>query len=137
MHSAAAHVRQRRDCVLGNVVLHIEMPLLHVGPRGFVWDGNKRQRSCAPAEGAGIEIGVTRHIHDAAGLGVDIVLFQRLGVALIAIRVLEEDAVTAADGPPPVAQWIIRKTKAGRRVPPVVAHATSRNAWPDPTVYPP
>src|SRR5580704_11431671 len=99
------------------------MPLLHVGPGGFARDGNERQRRCTARKGAGIKIRISHYIHNAAGLGVDVVGLERLGISFVAVGMLEEDSVTAADRPFPVTERIIGKTKARRGIPPMIGHA--------------
>src|ERR1700686_297312 len=112
------------------------MPLLHVGPCGFARDRYESQRRGSATEETGIQVCISRYINDAGCLSVDVVLLQRLRIGLIAIRVLEENAIAAADGPLPVAEWVIRETKAWSGVPPMVGHAAGRNPGCDTAVDP-
>ncbi len=89
-----------------------------------------------PPRRPGVEIRISRHIHNTAGLGVDVVLLKRLGVAFIAIGVLEEDAVTAANRPFPIAKGIIGKAKARSGIPPMIGHAALGHSGGDAAVYP-
>ena len=57
---------------------------------------------------------------------------QRLGVGLVAVHVLEEDAVAAADGPFSVAKRIVRKAEPRARIHTLVLHTSGggrRNPW--------
>src|SRR5580700_5251912 len=112
------------------------MPLLHVGPSGFARDRYEIQRRGSPTEETGIQVGVSRYIHDAGGLSVDVVLLERLGISFIAIRMLEENAIAATDGPFSVTERIIRKTEAWSWIPPVIGHAARRNSGRDAAVDP-
>src|SRR5208282_2959051 len=46
MHARTAYVGERGDRAPGDIVLNIQVPLLHVGPDGFVRQGNKLEGCC-------------------------------------------------------------------------------------------
>src|SRR5580692_11577453 len=134
--ACAANVGQRGDCALTKVVLHVEVPLLRVGPGSLIRKRHKTQRRGASAKLAGIQIVVTGNVHNTRGLGVDIVRLEGFGIGLVAVRVFVENAVSAADRPFSIPLGIIGKTNARSWIPPVILHATLRNTGRDSAIHP-
>ena len=91
-------------------MLHIQVPLLHVGPDRFGGDLCNVQRKLGrdpPA--ASSNVCVTHNIVLLHCGGEWRRVFQRLGIAFVAIRVFVENSVTAPDRPLAAAGWIVGK----------------------------
>src|SRR5262249_31786220 len=108
VRTLATHIRHRRNDVTRNFLLHAEVPLLHIGPDGLVGNGVHREREQQAAADAAIAV----HVELRSGQYRWWRAFQRLGVAFVAVGMLEEDAVAAADGHLAVALGIPRETDA-------------------------
>src|SRR6266849_4564503 len=124
MRTLTAHVRHGGDSVSYDFVLQIQVPLLYVWPYSF-------GRNCCHTER---ELSLRLATSRVAGYIVPLRsvrqrrrILQRLGVALITVGVLEEDAVPAADCSLAISPWVIRKTDAGSGIEQVTFHAAHRN----------
>src|SRR6267154_397729 len=116
----AADVRHGRDDVARKFLLDVEVPLLDVRPNHFVRDGadGKREENASadPTVTADVELRSIERKRRGA--------FERFGVGFVAVRVLEEDAVTTANGHFSVALWIPREADARSGVEDMAFHAT-------------
>src|SRR5262249_14123283 len=126
----ASHVSHGEKNVLWELVLDAEIPLLHVRPLHMVWngDGAKGAGKCSRPAGAANRIiprGLTNDSVHRQGSGAKL---QRLRVGFVAVHVLEEDAVTSANGPLAIAEGVIGKTEPRTRIDPLVRHAAGRRA---------
>ena len=134
MCALASHIRDRRNRVLGDIVLDVQMPLLHVGPLRFVGNGNEAQR--AGRVSLGDDVVITRDINDRNRLGKRVVLLQRARICFALIGVLEEDAVAPTEGPLAVALGIPGESKSRCGVEEMALHATVGHAPRDPALHP-
>src|ERR1700722_1851192 len=119
MPANAADVGYLQYRVAGQLPLDSQVILLNVRPDSVGWDCEHTQRELYPAYArAGVtgEVVLIRGLYDWSGT------LQRLGVALIPIGVLEEDAIAAAHGKLPVAEDVVSKPYARRRIEEVPAH---------------
>src|SRR6266404_2516140 len=108
----------------GKFPLHVEVPLLHVWPNGFVRNGvhaqrEKRNRS---AGAANVRIASNLKLRCVEGEGSG--TFEGLRVAFVAIGVLEKDTVAASNGHLAVTLWIKRESNARRGIEEVPLHAS-------------
>ena len=76
MNSGAPYIRNSGHRAPSQIVLNVEVPLLHVWPSSFTGKRNKTQRSRASAEKTRIKIVVPGDIYHTGGLSVDIVLYS-------------------------------------------------------------
>src|SRR5215469_4373525 len=107
------------------LVLHIEMPLLHVGPDHF--GGNRIKVEREHGRGAARRssyVGVTINIvlggalQQRRGLA-----FHALRIGLVAVGMFVENPVTATDRRPAVAKQIVSKADARREIKEVTLQA--------------
>src|SRR5579884_2556790 len=124
MRPLAANVRNGAHRVVRDVVLNIEVPLLHVRPAYLL---RVSRRPGGPEQTRASNVCVAR----------DVVLRRRQHrrrVAfktrdrLVPIQMLEENAVSAANGPFPIAEGIPCKSKSRSRIEQMSLHATSRSS---------
>src|SRR3981189_2749389 len=126
MGAFAADVTNGQEHIAREFVLYAEVPLLHVRPEDFVWDGNGRQRAGWPSGPlVARDVGITRDVVNGAVSGQRRrALLQEFGVGFVAIHVLEEDAITATDGPFAVTEGIIGKTQTRAGIHVLIFQAT-------------
>src|ERR1700733_1705478 len=130
----AADVSKGADGVLEELVLNGDIPLLGVGPDGFVGNGSDGQgegewrTACISqarvagrlsATGAG-DIGLARSEDERSAA------FQAFRVGFVAVAVVEENAVAAANGGLAIAPRIPGKTEAGSGIEPVLLQTSAR-----------
>src|SRR5258707_11749814 len=126
MRSFAAYIGNGCHDVGGQFVLDIKVPLLNVGPYLFRGDGDNALREL-PAKGS-THIRVTGCSYVAVNVesAADILLcgvlyqrrraFERGGNGFVAVRVFEENTITAADRCLAITPRIPGKADARRRV---------------------
>src|SRR5947209_19329840 len=102
MGSLAAHVRGREHSVLEYLVLDVQMPLLHVRPDSF---GRNRDHSQRELQTSAADLVVANDIKLCRSLDQRRRAFQRLNVPFVAVGVLEEDAVAAAQSRLAIAEY--------------------------------
>ncbi len=124
-------------------MLHVEVPLLHVGPDGFIGQRDELQWSSAGSASSWkpIRARSSRLLYPAMlrmlVMGVVLLSYsKRFRIGLVAVGVLEEDSVAAANGPLAVALWIKGKSDARRGIEPFIFQAAGRNARRDAAVDP-
>ena len=125
MYASAANIRDGCHDALADIVLYIEMPLLHVGPSGRVRQRNELQRRgtvvCKQTwrqrrVGDGNRLSGT-YARDGSALAL---VLQGLGIGFVSIGMLEENTVASSDGPFPIAKRIEGKPQPWRWIPPMV-----------------
>src|SRR5580692_89920 len=136
VNALTADVRERGDHVFRNIVLHIKVPLLHVGPHGLVGKGNEGKWCRAATKKRWSNLGVPRNVYNTGRLSLKTVLLKRFGIGFVSIGMLEEDSVSTPYGPPSIALRVPRKADARRRVEPVVRHAAGRDPRRDAAIDP-
>src|SRR5438876_362339 len=124
MSTFAADVGSRHHKVVRQLFLDVQVPLLNIRPNSLVRNGNNRkwkEWNCSTIRtdarvaairprGASVkphsDVGLRRGKNQGRGA------FQRFGVAFIAVRVLIEDPVAAADGHFAIAFRVKREANA-------------------------
>src|SRR5579884_2794554 len=106
------------------------MPLLHIGPYGLGGDRDVGEREAEQAALPGAYIRVTGLRGIGEGLGLRLYqwsgTFEGFAVGFVAVGVLVENAVAAADSGFAVAEYIESETDARRRIKQVSGHAARR-----------
>src|SRR5580704_12480200 len=130
----AADISKGADGVLEELMLDADIPLLGVGPDGSVGNGSDRQGEGQRRSARISQASVTRCL-SATGAG-DIGLagsedkwrtaFEAFRIGFVAIAVIEENAVTAANGSLAIAPRIPGKTEAGSGIKPVLLQTSAR-----------
>src|ERR1700733_2705358 len=130
----AADISKGADGVLEELMLDADIPLLGVGPDGSVGNGSDRQGEGQRRSARISQASVTRCL-SATGAG-DIGLagsedewrtaFEAFRIGFVAIAVIEENAVTAANGGLAIAPRIPGKTEAGSGIKPVLLQTSAR-----------
>src|SRR5207248_1203318 len=122
MRALGAHIRKHADKFPREFVLHVQMPLLDIGPLGLGGNGNEAEweERAGTAAQAGISNDVVLHWRQSQRRRV----FQRFRIGFVAVGVLPKDAVAATDGRFPIAKRIPGEAYAWRRIPQVTFHAT-------------
>jgi hypothetical protein len=93
----AADIRNRRHCVSRDFLLDVKMPLLHIGPLGLGWNRDDVQRKLWRQTSATTDVGVTIDVVLLNRIGQRGRVLQRFRVALVAVGMLQEDAVSASN----------------------------------------
>src|SRR5579863_2598563 len=112
------------------------MPLLDIGPDGFVGNRDKRQRRGGSSQERWSYVLVAGYIRNRSRLSKRVVLFECAGVGFALIGMFEEDAVTTAQCPLSVTLGVPCETKARRRIKQVSLHTTRRNSGSDAALHP-
>src|ERR1700674_1371872 len=124
MDSRAADIRQRCHRVSGDVVLNVQMPLLHIGPDRFVGNGNETQGRGGCSQSRWVDICVTYCVEEGSSLREGGVLLQLPGVGFALVGVFVEDAISAPNGPLSVALGIESEPNTRSRVKEMSLHAS-------------
>ena len=98
--------------VAWQLALNGQVELLDVRPGGVGGNGDHAQRKLEPASTGLViadEVVLVRRLHHRRGA------FEGFGVAFVAIGVLEEDAVAAADGELSIAEDVVCETRYAAR----------------------
>jgi len=127
----AADVGNREKDIAGQFMLYAQVPLLHVGPLDSVRDGDGSERAGRPGGSLAssntwvptwnVADGSVRREGRCA-------LLEKFGVGFVAVHVLEEDAISPADGPFAVTDGIVGEAEARPWIDPLV-FKTARRAW--------
>src|SRR5271169_176563 len=123
MPSQAPNIGHLRNDVAWQFPLHSEIVLLNVGPGGMCGNSNQAQREFQSRSTdlvVGSKVKLVWSLHHRRRT------LQRFSVALIAVRVLEENAVSAANRELPIAEDIVRKAETRRGIEKMPAHAALR-----------
>src|SRR5258705_13015876 len=117
----AAHIGSGENQVARQFALDAEIPLLHVRPHGL--GGNRseglRKEQTSSGANAGIICDVVLRGNEDERRGT----LERLGIAFVAVGVLEEYSVSTSDGHLAVALRIECETDAGSRIKQMAFHA--------------
>src|SRR5258706_4437593 len=114
--------------MLRQLMLHIQVELLHVGPAALGGNGVEAQRKRLDRSSARSDVRVAgnvglRRVQHKRRRG-----FERLNVLLVTVAMLKEDAVSSPHSPFAIPFGIPRKTEAGGRIEQVSLHATRRHS---------
>src|SRR5882762_4539021 len=133
MRALTSHIRNSRDGITNDLMLHIEVPLLHVRPDRLGGNGHHSQWELRV--GGSARARVARNIDLLYGGGQRRRVFQRFRVAFVAVGVLVEDTVAATNRPLPVAKGIPGKPSPWRGVEQMPFHAAIRYSGRDPALH--
>src|SRR5271165_5441326 len=95
MPAKAPDIRDLQYGAAWQLTLHRQIVLLHIGPNGV---GGDREQAEGKLKPTATNLAIPREIELIGRLHHWRGAFQYLGVALVAVRMLEEDAVAAANG---------------------------------------
>src|SRR5437016_10481551 len=102
--SLAAHVGNGREGILEDIVLDVEVPLLHIWPDCLSGNGDDIKREQQPRGTA--DVSVPGNVELSGSLHQRWRTFQRFGIGFVPVGVLEKYAVSAADRGFPIALGI-------------------------------
>ena len=134
VRSLASDIGHRDQRVACDFALNIEMPLLHVGPLSFGGDGCELTGASAQREEFRCSVGAAADAGVAADIGLQRrndqrrIAFERFGVGIVAVGMLEKNSIAGADSHLAVAPGIEGKANARRGIEQVPAHATGMNS---------
>ena len=113
MRAFAAHIGHGHDRFLHDLALDVDIPLLHIRP-----DGLRRNRRDAQRKrhAGAADVGVTGDVVLRRAQHQGRAAFQRLRVSFVAVGVLVEYAIAAANGRFAIAERVEGETDAGRGI---------------------
>src|SRR2546429_9878114 len=107
MRTLTTHVRDCSDGVPRNFVLHVEVPLLNVWPRGFRGNGIHAERKLSLRLAASR---IAAYVIPLRGVRQWRWVFQGFRVVFISTWMLEKEALSGTDGPFSVSSQVLCRT---------------------------